>query len=188
MRRMSIIWLLPLIFTVCKSPYELVRTGPSHPALPKEAEVKVVSWSDINNYDQIAIVDVGEFTLDRRIKFAQDAARTAGGEFIAPRLSGDASKDNKTEYLVQSFAVLKKKAAPATADTMPKVSGGDDGKEIEAQEEPQGRSCRRWGEERLFLAPQGKLPYAAHRLREPQGGKIQGLPLPGKIFPHSPGA
>ncbi len=65
MRRLSIILLLPLAFTVCKSPYELVRTGPEHPALPKDAEVKLVPWNDVGSYDQLAIIDVGEFTLKK---------------------------------------------------------------------------------------------------------------------------
>jgi hypothetical protein len=175
---MSIIWLLPLIFTVCKSPYELVRTGPGHPALPKEAEVKVVSWSDINSYDQIALVDVGEFTLEKRIKYAQDAARAAGGEFIAPRLSGDAAKNNKTEYLVQSFAVLKKKTAPVVADTMPKVSGGDDAREIAPPDEPQG-DLADGGDKKDYSA----LPRASYRMLLTDYASLKGENFRGSLYP-----
>ncbi len=128
MRKFSIIWLLPLLLVVCKSPYELIRTGPEHPALPKEAEVSVVPWSDFDKYDQIALVEVGEFGLEKRILRAKEAARQAGGDFIAPKLPADPLKSGGNDYIIQSFLVLKKKAPvaePVQEEKLPVVSSGE---------------------------------------------------------------
>lgn len=182
MRKLSIFWLIPLIFAVCKSPYELVRTGSTYPALPKEAEVKVVSWSDIDKYEQIAVVDVGEFTLEKRIKYAQDAARAAGGDFIAPRLSGDASKDNRTEYLVQSFAVLKKKAQPdqvaIVRDTAQKDVEALSGKEIAPQDDNQGDLA-----DEGTKADYSALPRASYRMLLTDYASLKGEKFKGSLYP-----
>jgi len=181
MRRLSIIWLLPLVFTVCKSPYELVRTGPEHPALPKEAEVQLVPWSDMGSYDQLAIVDVGEFTLEKRIKYAKDAARAAGGEYIAARLTGDPAKDNRTEYLVQSFVVLKKKAPgeqSIAAMEMPKVSDGAAPKEDIAPE-PEGGDLDA-GDAK---ADYSKLPRASYRMLLSDTPSLKGEQFRGSLYP-----
>lgn len=182
MRRISIIWLILLVFAMCKSPYELVRTGSTYPALPKEAEVKVVSWSDIDKYDQIAMVDVGEFTLEKRIKYAQDAARTAGGEFIAPRLSGDTAKDNKTEYLVQSFAILKKKAiteqVAVVQDKLPKDDEGEDDNEIAPNKDAEGDLA-----DVEPKADYSALPRASYRMLLTDYASLKDEKFKGSLYP-----
>lgn len=132
MKRFFTISFFIMLFVSCKSPYEMIRTGPEYPPLPKNAEIKLVSWSDIDKYEQIAIVDVGEFNLEKRTKYAMEAARKAGGEFIAAKLSSDEEKNKRNEYLVQTFVILRKKPieekivpkqeAPREIASLPKVS------------------------------------------------------------------
>ncbi len=186
MRNYAIIWLLPLLLVVCQSPYQLVRTGPEHPALPKETEVSIVPWSDVDKYDQIALVEVGEFTLERRIRRAREAARQAGGEFIAPKLPADPMKKSGNEYIIQSFVVLKKKAPapePVVEEKMPLVSSGA-GLPLASVDEPADLARRGDG---LFQSAQGQLPHAPQGVQNPPGRKIPGIALPGKICQGSPG-
>ncbi len=171
---------MTLIFTSCKAPYELVRTGPAQPPLPKDAEIKVVSWSEIDKYEQIAIVDVGEFTLEKRMKYAMDAARAAGGEFIAAKLSGDEAKDKRSEYLVQSFVVLKKKAiqetaAPKETAIIPKVSEAMPSEEKKIPEEK---------EEIPAEAPDySSLPRASFRMLLKEAPTLKGEKFRGSLYP-----
>ncbi|MCX7678653.1 MAG: hypothetical protein N2316_05490 [Spirochaetes bacterium] len=128
MKRVGVVVFIVLFFPLCKSPYEMIRTGPEYPPLPKDAEVTLVPWTDIDKYEQIAIVDVGEFTLEKRTKYAKEAARKAGGEFIAAKLSSDEEKNKRHEYLVQTFVILKKKTiqekqtSPKEVAMLPKIS------------------------------------------------------------------
>jgi hypothetical protein len=171
MRRLYLIFLIPAAFLVCKSPYELVRTGPQNPPLQKEAEVTVVPWTDLDKYDQIAVVDVGEFTLERRIKYAKIAARDAGGEFIAPKLTGDKSKDGTSDFLIQSFVVLKKKPPQETA--LPKVSAGIAAKDAGSLEAPEEKTAM----------DGSKLPRASYRMLLTDYASIRGEKFQGSLYP-----
>lgn len=182
MKRFLIIFAFPLLFTSCKAPYELVRTGPAQPPLAKDAEIKVVSWSEIDKYEQIAIVDVGEFTLDKRMKYAMDAARAAGGEFIAAKLSGDEAKDKRSEYLVQSFVILKKKAVQETAvesketAVIPKVSEAipPEEKKIIPEEKD---------EIPAETTDYSSLPRASFRMLLKETGSLKGEKFRGSLYP-----
>ncbi len=180
MKRFFIIFIIPLILTSCKAPYELVRTGPAQQPLPKDAEIKVISWSEIDKYEQIAIVDVGEFTLEKRMKYAMDAARAAGGEFIAAKLSGDETKDKRSEYLVQSFVVLKKKtiqetAAPKETAVMPKVSEAVPSEEKKIPEERE--------EIPVETPDYSSLPRASFRMLLKEAPTLKGEKFRGSLYP-----
>ncbi len=181
MKRFFLIFTIVLFFSSCKAPYELVRTGPAQPPLPKDAEIKVVPWSDIDKYEQIAIVDVGEFTLEKRTKYAMDAARAAGGEFIAAKLSGDAAKDKRSEYLMQSFVVLKKKAiqdmpAPKETAVIPKVS--------DAMPADEKKMIPEDKEEIPAEAPDySSLPRASFRMLLKETPSLKGEKFRGSLYP-----
>jgi len=117
MKQMKAAFIALVLMLGCKSSYEMVRTGPTYPPLPKETEIKVIGWQDTAAYEQIAIVDVAEYNLDRRVNVAKEAAREAGGSLIMPKLSADAEQNKKTGFLVQSFIVLKERSAQAATAT-----------------------------------------------------------------------
>lgn len=181
MKRIFLIFAITLLFSSCKAPYELLRTGPAQPPLPKDAEIKVVSWSEIDKYEQIAVVDVGEFTLEKRTKYAMEAARAAGGEFIAAKLSGDEAKDKRSEYLVQSFVVLKKKevqesAAPKETAVIPKVSDAVPSEEKKMIPEEK--------EEIPAEAPDySSLPRASFRMLLKETPSLKGEKFRGSLYP-----
>lgn len=112
-RSIYLILMLVLVFS-CKSPYELVRTGPMYTPQPKDAEVKIIGPGENAPYEQIAITDVGEYTLERRINEAKNAAREAGGTAIMPKLTTDSELNTKSGFLVQSFLILREKSEDIT--------------------------------------------------------------------------
>jgi hypothetical protein len=104
----KIIILLALFFG-CSAPYELLVTNKQQP-LPLNAEVKVLAWGTPGDYEQVAIVDVGEYGLEKRVEHAKEAARHAGGNIIMPKIHLDPkSSDDPGAYLVQTFIILKAK-------------------------------------------------------------------------------
>lgn len=181
MKRFLLIFAITLLITSCKAPYELIRTGPAQPPLPKDAEIKVVSWNDIDKYEQIAIVDVGEFTLEKRTKYAMDAARTAGGEFIAAKLSGDEAKDRRSEYLVQSFVVLKKKAFQEAAALKERAVIS---KVSEARPSEEKKMIPEEKEEIPVETPDySSLPRASFRMLLKEAPTLKGEKFRGSLYP-----
>jgi hypothetical protein len=137
-----------------------------------------VPWGDFDKYDQIALVDVGEFTLERRILRAKEAARLAGGEFIAPKLPADTMKKSGNEYILQSFVVLKKKAPvaePVQEEKMPVVSAGEPELPIAPGDEPADLP----GEVKDY----SNLPRASFRMLLKEYRTLRGEKFRGSLYP-----
>ncbi|HON78161.1 MAG TPA: hypothetical protein PK544_06695 [Spirochaetota bacterium] len=170
MKRSIYLFLMLVLMFSCKSPYELVRTGPIYPPQPQDAEVKIVGWGEKAHYEQIAIADVGEYTLDRRIQEAMKAAREAGGTAIMPKLTTDSELNAKSGFLVQSFLILKEKSEDIAETPEQKVAtvpvekkGGD----IEGKTGPD----------------YSNLPRAKYRLLLSDLALLKGTTFRGSMYP-----
>lgn len=166
MKQMKVAFIALVLMLGCKSSYEMVRTGPTYPPLPKDTEIKVIGWQDTTAYEQIAIVDVAEYNLERRMNVAKQAARDAGGSIIMPKLSSDADQNKKTGFLVQSFLVLKERTV--------KVATGP---ESAASTQPDSDSAK---------APKtdySTLPRAQFRLLLSDISMMKGEKFRGSLYP-----
>ncbi|MDY6934644.1 MAG: hypothetical protein SVZ03_10550 [Spirochaetota bacterium] len=108
--RYAVLILLVSLFAC--STAKFVRTGSVYPSLPRGEEVKVVVWGDQGKYEVIGVVEIGESSLESRIRKAKSIARDNGGDAIMPKGITDENELNKIGggFLLQSFLVLRTKA------------------------------------------------------------------------------
>lgn len=175
MKRSIYLFLMLVLVFSCKSPYELVRTGPIYTPQPKDAEVKILGWGENTQYEQIAITDVGEYTLERRINEAKNAAREAGGTAIMPKLTTDSELNSKSGFLVQSFLILREKSEdiPETAETKVAVV-------------PENRNAAELEGKSAKTGPDySNLPRAKYRLLITDLALLKGTTFRGSMYPVS---
>ncbi len=176
MQRLLIATFILALAIGCKSPYELVRTGPIYPPLAKDSEVKIIGWQRPDSYEQVGIVDVGEYTLDRRISIAKQVARETGGDIIMPKISADPEETKKPGFLLQSFIILREKKSPSLAAAGPDLAIApstipekDEKSAIQPAAEPK--------------KDYSKLPRAQFRILLSEISMLKGSQFQGSLYP-----
>ena len=177
MRQLCIVFSLLIILAAgCKSSYKVVLTGTPQPPLTEKDEVKVLAWGQAGDYIQIGIVDVGDYSLEKRIELAKKVARLSGGNIIMPKLEHDPSKDEKKKsYILQKFLILRAKTdeEKMAEEAAGKLMVSKKGKTEDTGEEEGGEEAKDYS----------KLPRAKYKLLIEDVASLKGEKFQGSLYP-----
>lgn len=110
----SLCLLIIILFVGCAAKEQMVLVGPQQTPLSPETDIEIIAWSKCTDYELVAVAEISEKTLEKRLLKAQNMARMVGATTVMPKGISDLSADNSNNdgSVLQSFLILRKLEKP----------------------------------------------------------------------------